>query len=224
MILEDNFCGCNAYTGCSCQETEFFQYSGSGTFPMKKGTRGEHVKHLQVALNTKFNTPANLRIITPTEYWGDKTQKLIEYHDLPSEIPNAQVLQAILEGKNPKKMLAGVLAGVSQSQNIGENRSTNTWQSALKDPNQAIGLFGQLTQSFATLQAGRNRNQQSIGFGFGQSDSVGLGGGFQAGGSFQASGQFGQNQQPRRMPNAVWIAVGLIVVLLIGLIVFKAMK
>jgi hypothetical protein len=51
-----------------------------------------------------------------------------------------------------------------------------------------------------------------------------LGGGFQAGGSFQASGQFGQNQQPRRMPNAVWIAVGLIVVLLIGLIVFKAMK
>jgi hypothetical protein len=226
MFLQDSICGCNNYSGCGCGsgENQFFSYTGGGSFPMKKGTRGEHVRALQVALNTKFPTPASLRIITPTDYWGDKTQALIEFHDLPTIIPNAQVLQAILEGKNPKKVLGSVLAGLSGSNkesNTGESRTTTTWKDSLKDPNQALGLFGKLTQGISSLRGNQKQKNQDFDFRLGQQD-------FEAGGSqekFKASGNFGNNQQQSgRLPMGAWIAIGLVVLLFIGFLVFRLAK
>ncbi len=210
MILTDNFCGCNSYEGCTCsQENQFFSYTGSGTFPMKKGTRGDHVKALQIALNTKFNTPATLRIITPTDYWGDKTEALMKYHNLPTEIPNAQVLQQILEGKNPN---------LASGQSVSSNTSANTWASALKDPNQAIGLFGQVSSIVGNF---RNQSQQ-------RPQGAGNFGNFEV--SFgerntDLQGGFGmQTQQPQRIPTAAWLAIGLVGLLFIGFLVYKIAK
>ncbi len=227
MILEDNYCGCKEASSCTCQgnETSFFSYTGGGTFPMRKGTRGENVRALQVALNTKFTTPASLRIITPTDYWGDKTQALIEFHDLPTIIPNAQVLQAILEGKNPKKILATLTNSVTTTSTEPNTASTSTWKDALKNPNQALGLFGQVSQIVGNFR-NQNSNQQSqrnqdFDFRLGQQD-------FGAGGSqekFQASDNFGNNQrQSGRLPTGAWIAIGLVVLLFIGFLVFRLAK
>lgn len=229
MFLQDSICGCNNYSGCGCGsgENQFFSYTGGGSFPMKKGTRGEHVRALQVALNTKFPTPASLRIITPTDYWGDKTQALIEFHDLPTIIPNAQVLQAILEGKNPKKILATLTNLVTTtSTNLvtttstePNTASTSTWKDALKNPNQALGLLGQASQIVGNFR-NQNSNQQfqrnqNFDFRLGQQD-------FGAGGP-QASGNNNQ-QQPRRLPMGAWIAIGLVVLLFIGFLVFRLAK
>jgi len=228
MFLQDSICGCNNYSGCGCGsgENQFFSYTGGGTFPMKKGTRGEHVRALQVALNTKFSTPASLRIITPTDYWGDKTQALIEFHGLPTIIPNAQVLQAILEGKNPKKILATLTTltnSVTTTSTKPNTASTSTWKDALKNPNQALGLLGQASQIVSNFR-NQNANQQfqrnqDFDFRLGQQD---LGAG---GSNFQASGNFGNNQQqPRRLPMGAWIAIGLVVLLFIGFLVFRLAK
>lgn len=217
MVLEENFCGCQNYSGCTCGNTDnqFFAYTGGGTFPMRKGTRGENVRALQVALNTKFNTPATLRIITPTDFWGDKTEALMRHHGLPLEIPNAQVLQQILEGKVPNTNTAST-----------NTSGANTWGAALKDPNQALGLFGQISTIASNFRQNQNQNQfqrnQDFDFRLGQQDFGA--GGLQAGGGFQ-QGNFGNNQQQqRRLPTAAWIAIGLVGLLFIGLLVFKLAK
>jgi hypothetical protein len=212
MFVEEIFCNCQNYSGCTCGENQFFAYTGGGTFPMKKGVRGEHVRALQVALNTKFNTPAALRIITPTDFWGDKTEALMRYHGLPLEIPNAQVLQQILEGKVPNTNTSGTNTPTA---------SANTWKDSLKDPNKALGLFGQLTSAIGNLR-NNNQNQvvrnQDLEFRLGQQD-------FGASGLQAGQGNLGNNpQQQRRLPAAAWIAIVLVGLLFIGLLVFKLAK
>jgi hypothetical protein len=126
-------------------------------------------------------------------------------------IPNAQVLQQILEGKVPKT--------------ASTNTGANTWGAALKDPNQALGLFGQISTIASNFRQNQNQNQfqrnQDFDFRLGQQDFGA--GGLQAGGGFQ-QGNFGNNQQQRRLPTAAWIAIGLVGLLFIGLLVFKLAK
>lgn len=214
MILEENFCGCQNYGGCTCNaESQFFEYTGGGTFPMRKGIRGDHVKALQVALNTKFNTPATLRIITPTDYWGYKTEALMRYHNLPLEIPNAQVLQQILKGKIPN------VSNVSTASSNTNTTSANTWKDSLKDPNKALGLLGQISTIASNFRQNQNQRNQDFEFRLGQQDFGS--GGLQAGGGFQ---QATNNQQQKRLPTAAWIAIALVGLLLIGFLVFKLAK
>lgn len=138
-------------------------------------------------------------------------------------IPNAQVLQQILEGKVPNTNTSGTNTSASTTAGTG----ANTWKDSLKDPNKALGLFGQFTSAISNLRNNNNQNQgfnrnQDFEFRLGQQDFGA--GGLQGGAGFQAQGNFGNNQQQRRLPAAAWIAIALVGLLFIGLLVFKLAK
>ncbi|MCU0436715.1 MAG: hypothetical protein MUC49_02300 [Raineya sp.] len=210
------FCGCNSYD----------EYSGG--FPFRQGISNNQIKLLQIALNEKFPTPSNMRIVTPTVTWGPKTQDLILYHGLPTVINNQETFDLILEGKNPNDNV-GMSKNYKNKPVFEDPTQTNTstpssggWKDTLKNPSQALGMFGQLTESLGKLR-NRNQNQQMQNLNNRGGQFVDTQFGF---GNNQGSFQWGQNtnQQPRRLPMAAWIAIGLVVLLLVVFLIMRISK
>jgi hypothetical protein len=220
---------CNCKGSCSCKQES--NYTGGGVFPMKKGSRGEAVRVLQLALNNQFSLPQNMKL-NPDTVWGDKTEAVMRYLKLPTVIPNEGVYAAILAGKNPNQIasqVANMSYGLLGSQNTsvttqdkkdeGTSRTTDTWKENLKNPDKAVGIFEKLTQGVSNL---RNNNQRQFGqnqFGQNQFNQS------QFGTQFGFQSQFGNpQQQQRRLPAAAWIAIGLVILLILGFVIYKVSK
>jgi hypothetical protein len=169
-------------------------------FPLKKGSNHAIIKDLQVALSNKFATPASMKIGSPTTYWGEKTQALIEYHGLPSVIQTREELDAILAGQKPQSTQATASSASALPSN---------WKDTIKNPNAVLGLLGNLSNIRQNL-GGRNQNTSPQ---------------TQMPVSMPADFQTFPQQQPqpqrRNIPTVVWVAGGLVILVIILFLLLK---
>jgi hypothetical protein len=218
MVFEDekenSFCGCNGYDG---EES----YTG---FPLKKGSNSEAVRQLQIAISKNPLLPASMRIGKPTTYWGDKTQQAMDYLKLPSVINDERQLNNIIASNlgiqaASSNIVSSIFGGLkntsSNTDTQGESRTTSTWKDALRNPNKAMGLFGNIKNLFSRQQP----QQQQFGQQFGQDFQ------FQAGlnnGNLNINGATQQRRNP--LPTGAWVGIGLVALLLLIFVFMKMAK
>jgi len=208
MVFEDekenSFCGCNGYDG---EES----YTG---FPLKKGSNSEAVRQLQIAISKNPLLPASMRIGKPTTYWGDKTQRAMDYLKLPSVINDEKELNNIIASNlGIQAASSNMLSGIFGTQ--GESRTTSTWKDALRNPNAAMGLLGNIKNLFSRQQPQQQPQQQQFGQQFGQNDFQ-----FQAGLNMNG----GTQQRRNPLPTGAWVGIGLVVLLLLVFVFMKMAK
>jgi len=228
MVFEDekenSFCGCNGYDG---EES----YTG---FPLKKGSTSEAVRQLQIAISKNPLLPASMRIGTPTTYWGDKTQQAMDYLKLPSVINDERQLNNIIASNlgiqaASSNMLSGIFGGLkntsSNTDTQGESRTTSTWKDALRNPNEALGLFGNIKNLFSRQQPQQQQSGQQFGQQQQSEQQFGQDFQFQAGlnnGNLNINGGTQQRRNP--LPTGAWVGIGLVALLLLVFVFMKMAK
>jgi hypothetical protein len=224
---ENGFCGCN-FSGDEPDKKHLESYTGqlaTDYFPLQKGSRGNHVTALQ-----KYLAGRGAFSNSNLGYFGDITFNALRTLGLPTVYATPADLEKILnEKENAEKAQKAASAAGSLVKNLGLGMfgSGKEEESEEKPEKDKVGAKGFIRGLFG---AAKNRSQEIIDIGvskwaYGKQPNQQQ--------FLQQQNQMYQNQayqnqmyqqQNRKIPTAVWVAGGLVLLLVVGFIVWKIAK